>query len=132
MAVHALRGGVYRSEAWARNPLQPTIVASTVDQIGSRLLFRAYGRGGSGAWPIYAALAANDSLVLLDEAHCAQPFLQTLQAVRLFQGPRWAHEPLRRCFCPVVMSATPPPGLEDIFRDESDDGRNSDGCGSSS
>ncbi len=126
LAVHALRGGVYRSEAWARNPLQPTIVASTVDQIGSRLLFRAYGRGGSGAWPIYAALAANDSLVLLDEAHCAQPFLQTLQAVRLFQGPRWAHEPLRRCFCPVVMSATPPPGLEDIFRDESDDGRNSD------
>ena len=79
LAVHALRGGMYRSEAWARNPLQPTIVASTVDQIGSRLLFRAYGRG-STTWPIYAGLAANDNLVLLDEAHCAQPFLQTLQA----------------------------------------------------
>ena len=125
LAVHALRGGMYRSEAWARDPLQPTIVASTVDQIGSRLLFRAYGRG-SGAWPIYAALAANDSLILLDEAHCAQPFLQTLQAVHLFQGARWAHEPLQRCFCPVVMSATPPPRLEDVFRDESDDGRNPD------
>ena len=126
LAVHALRGGMYRSEAWARNPLQPTIVASTVDQVGSRLLFRAYGRSGSGAWPIYAALVANDSLILLDEAHCAQPFLQTLQAVRLFQGARWAREPLRRCFCPVVMSATPPPGLEDVFRDESDDGRDPD------
>ena len=126
LSVHALRGGMYRSEAWARSPLQPTIVASTVDQIGSRMLFRAYGRGGSGVWPIHAALAANDSLVLLDEAHCAQPFLQTLQAVRLFQGPRWAHEPLRRCFYPVVMSATPPTELEDIFRDESDDGRNPD------
>ncbi len=124
LAVHALRGGMYRSEAWARNPLQPTIVASTVDQLGSRLLFRAYGRGGSGAWPVYAALAANDSLILLDEAHCAQPFLQTLQAVRLYQGPQWAHEPLRRCFHPVVMSATPPPGLHDVFRDESTDGRN--------
>lgn len=126
LTAHALRGGMYRSEAWARNPLQPSIVVSTVDQLGSRLLFRAYGRSGSGTWPIYAALAANDSLVLLDEAHCAQPFLQTLQAVRFFRGPRWAHEPLRRCFYPVVMSATPPPGLEDVFRDESDDGRNAD------
>ena len=122
LAVYALRGGMYRSEAWARNPLQPTIVASTVDQIGSRLLFRAYGRG-STTWPIYAGLAANDSLVLLDEAHCAQPFLQTLRAVRRFGGEMWAEKPLRRCFFPVVMSATPPPGMDDIFRDTSGEGR---------
>ena len=126
LAVYGLRGGMYRSEAWAGNPMQPTIVASTVDHIGSRLLFRAYGRSGSGARPIYAALAANDSLILLDEAHCAQPFLQTLQALRLFRGERWAHEPLRRCFFPVVMSATPPRGLKDVFRDESNDGRDPD------
>ena len=118
LAVHALRGGMYRSEAWARNPLQPTIVASTVDQIGSRLLFRAYGRG-SGTWPIYAGLVANDSVILLDEAHCSRPFLQTLQAVRRYAT--WAHEPLARCFHPVVMSATPPPGLQDVFRDSSDE-----------
>lgn len=116
LAVHALRGGMYRSEAWARNPLQPTIVASTVDQIGSRLLFRAYGRG-SGTWPIYAGLVANDSLILLDEAHCAGPFLQTLGAVRRFQA--WAQEPLQRCFHPVVMSATPPADIEDRFEDTS-------------
>ena len=120
LAVHVLRGGMYRSEAWARNPLQPTIVASTVDQIGSRLLFRAYGRG-PGTWPVYAGLAANDSLVLLDEAHCAQPFLQTLRAVGRYRT--WAHEPLGRCFHPVVMSATPPPGCNDVFRDASDEGR---------
>ena len=118
LAVHALRGGMYRSEAWARNPLQPAVVASTVDQIGSRLLFRAYGRG-PGVWPIYAGLVANDSLILLDEAHCALPFLQTLQAVRRFQT--WAHAPLARSFCPVVMSATPPPGSTDVFTDRSDE-----------
>ena len=123
LSAHALRGGMYRSEAWVRNPLQPTIVASTVDQIGSRLLFRAYGRGPR-TWPIYAGLAANDSLILLDEAHCAQPFLQTLRAVRRYRT--WAHEPLRRCFHPVVMSATPPPGMGDLFRDTSDEGCNPD------
>lgn len=120
LAVHSLRGGMYRSEAWARNPLQPTIVASTVDQIGSRLLFRAYGRG-AGTWPVYAGLIANDSLLLLDEAHCAQPFLQTLQAVAKFRT--WAEAPLGRGFHPVVMSATPPPGAKDVFRDLSGEGR---------
>ena len=123
LSAHVLRGGMYRSEAWARNPLQPTVVASTVDQIGSRLLFRAYGRGHV-TWPIYAGLVANDSLILLDEAHCAQPFLQTLQAVRRFQT--WAHAPLRRCFYPVVMSATPPLGIEDVFEDQSDESRDPD------
>lgn len=120
LAVHALRGGMYRSEAWLRNPLQPAVVASTVDQLGSRLLFRAYGRG-SATWPVCAALAANDSLVLLDEAHCARPFLQTLQAVRRYR--EWADVSLNRCFHPVVMSATPPAGLDDVFVDASGEGR---------
>ncbi len=120
LAVHSLRGGMYRSEAWARNPLQPTIVASTVDQVGSRLLFRAYGRR-SGTWPVHAGLIANDSLVLLDEAHCAQPFLQTLRAVARLRT--WAEAPLGRGFHPVVMSATPPPGAKEVFRDLSDEGR---------
>ena len=119
LAVHALRGGMYRSEAWARNPLQPTIVASTVDQVGSRLLFRAYGRG-FGTWPIYAGLIANDSLILLDEAHCSQPFQQTLHAIGKYRA--WADAPLERCFHPVVMSATPPSGLQDVFDDTSDEG----------
>lgn len=119
LAVHVLRGGMYRSEAWARDPLQPTIIASTVDQFGSRLLFRAYGRG-PGMWPVYAGLAANDALVLLDEAHCARPFMQTLQAVRRYRA--WGETSLGRSFYPVVMSATPPAGLE-RFEDESNEGR---------
>ena len=111
-----LRGGMYRSEAWARSPLQPIVVASTVDQVGSRLLFRAYGRG-SGMWPVYAGLVANDSLIFLDEAHCARPFMETLRAVGQYR--RLASEPVRVPFFPVVLSATPPSGPSDIFRDSS-------------
>ena len=122
LTAYVLRGGMYRSEAWIRNPLQPTIVASTVDQVGSRLLFRGYGRGHR-TWPIAAGLIANDSLILLDEAHCAQPFLQTLQAVQRYQ--RWGHTPLERSFYPVVMSATPPPDVE-VFRDTSEESRDPD------
>jgi CRISPR-associated endonuclease/helicase Cas3 len=112
-----LRGGMHRSDAWARSPSQPTIVASTVDQLGSRLLFRGYGRSPS-AWPIQAGLAGNDSLILLDEAHCSQPFLDTLRAVRTYRG--WADRPLALPFQAVILSATPPDSV-DVFRDESDE-----------
>lgn len=111
-----LRGGMYRSEAWARSPLQPIIVSSTVDQLGSRLLFRAYGRG-PGMWPVFAGLAANDSLIFLDEAHCAKPFLETLRGIGTYR--RLAREPSTAPFHPVVLSATPPPGLDDVFHDRS-------------
>jgi CRISPR-associated endonuclease/helicase Cas3 len=119
LAAFELRGGILRSDAWAKSPTQPLIVASTVDQIGSRLLFRAYGPG-HGMRPIHAGLVGNDSLVLLDEAHCAQPFLESLQAVGRYRA--WAESPLPSPFWVTVMSATPPQGLE-IFHDESDEGR---------
>lgn len=119
LTVHTLRGASYRSDSWARSPLQPAVIASTVAQVGSRLLFRTYGRG-SGMWPVYAGMTANDSLVLLDEAHCARPFLETLQAVQLYR--KWGKTPLHRSFHPVVLSATPPAGLEDVFKDDSKQG----------
>lgn len=122
LTVHTLRGASYRSEAWARSPLQPAVIASTVDQVGSRLLFRAYG-SRPGMWPVYAGLAANDSLILLDEAHCARPFLQTLQAIDRYR--HWADSPLGRSFHPVVLSATPPSGLE-TFHDTSGQGADPD------
>lgn len=116
LSAHELRGGIYRSESWAKSPVQPTIVCSTVDQIGSRLLFRGYGRSWK-AWPIHAGLVGNDSLILLDEAHCAQPFLETLRAVKKYRG--WAKLPLTSPFRMVVMSATPPDGCDDVFHDNS-------------
>ena len=121
LACFQLRGGMYRSDAWARSPTQPMIVASTVDQFGSRLLFRAYGRS-SKAWPIQAGLTGNDSLVLLDEAHCAQPFMETLRAVKQYKG--WAEPVLLTPFHAVIMSATPPEGLIDVFHDQSDEPKN--------
>lgn len=119
LMAYELRGGIYRSEAWARSPVQPTVVATTVDQLGSRLLFRAYGRRPY-SFPIYAGLVANDSLVLLDEAHCAVPFMETLRAVGRYRT--FAKEPLPPPFHAVVMSATPPAGFQDVFRDTSGQG----------
>jgi CRISPR-associated endonuclease/helicase Cas3 len=122
LACHELRGGMYRSDAWARSPVQPAVIASTVDQLGSRLLFRAYGRCHR-AWPIHAGLAGNDALVLLDEAHCALPFMETLRAVARYRLDIEApHAP----FYLTVMSATPPEGATDIFRDSSAEVRTKD------
>jgi CRISPR-associated endonuclease/helicase Cas3 len=118
LACFQLRGGMYRSDAWAHSPVQPAVIASTVDQLGSRLLFRAYGRSHR-AWPIQAGMAGNDALVLLDEAHCAQPFLETLQAVRKYR--LWGDATPGAPFHVVIMSATPPEGLSDVFQDDSDE-----------
>lgn len=105
LAVGRLRGGVIRDDHWARLPSQPAILTSTVDQVGSRLLFRGYGFRDSLA-PIHAGLAANDSLIILDEAHCAKPFFQTLRAIRNFRGSKWAKEPIPLPFQFAAMSAT--------------------------
>jgi CRISPR-associated endonuclease/helicase Cas3 len=98
-----LRGGRPR-EDWVDSPLQPMIVCSTVDQIGSSLLFRAYG-ASEYARPIRAGLAAHDSLIILDEAHTSQPFAETLGWIGRYR--RWAEERLDLPFTVVEMSATP-------------------------
>jgi len=107
LAVGRLRGGVLRDDRWARVPSQAAIITSTVDQLGSRLLFRGYGHSALAA-PIYAGLAGNDSLILLDEAHCAVPFLQTLRAVQTYRSPAWSELPNPSPFHVAILSATPP------------------------
>lgn len=112
--VLELRGGIYRDNRWARSATQPTIICTTIDQLGSRLLFRGYGVSENAA-PIQAALIAYDSLVLLDEAHISQPFSETLGHVRRYLDPgRWAKERLGVLPMLVVpMTATPPNGVDE-------------------
>ena len=123
LAVFQLRGGMYRDDAWARSPLQPTVVVTTVDQFASRLLFRGYG-SSAGMRPVHAGLAANDCLIVLDEAHCANPFRQTVAAVGRYR--RWAGQSDSVSSAPfhlTLLSATPPAEVRDTFKDEEEDRR---------
>jgi CRISPR-associated endonuclease/helicase Cas3 len=116
--VYALRGGIYRETAWARSPIQPTVIASTVDQVGSRLLFRGYGVSESMR-PIHAGLVGNDALILLDEAHCANPFYQTMRMVEKYRS--WG-EGVPAPFRFVAITATPVgDAAADVERDQDDD-----------
>jgi len=108
-----LRGGMYRDDDWARTPTQPTLITSTVDQIGSRLLFRSYGFVSGFTYPIHAGLTAFDMLIALDEAHCSQPFYQTAEAIERYR--RFAKTPLPGPFHFIIMTATPPPDAGQPF-----------------
>lgn len=115
--VIELRGGIYKDNRWARSMTQPTVICTTIDQLGSRLLFRGYGVSTLAA-PVQAALIAYDSLVLLDEAHISAPFLGTLKGVRQYLDPeRWAESRVPSWPMVVVpMTATPPTTANDVIR----------------
>lgn len=108
-----LRGGIYRDRSWVGSLVQPMIVCSTVDQAGSRLLFRGYGVSPQ-ARPIHAALVAQDSLLIIDEAHISRPFIQTLEWVKRYRR----HQPtgcetVQLPFQLIQMTATPPADTRD-------------------
>ena len=96
-----LRGGVESDPAWCPSPDLVQIIATTTDQLGSRLLGRAYGTK-PGHRPIETGLVSVDALHVLDEAHISGVFASTLMQLRDIERRRG------RCFPPLVtMTATP-------------------------
>ena len=110
LGVVALRGGIPIDNAWTHHADQPWVMVSTVDQFGSRLLFRGYGVTPS-MWPVHAGLAGNDCLVILDEVHLSVPFAETLEQVSTLEPGK-----LPRRFIVVEMSATPSDSEAERFK----------------
>lgn len=77
LPVTRMRGGVTWDSSWLDRPDLPGIVVGTVDQVGSRLLFRGYGVSDRRK-SIDAALVGTDSLILVDEAHLAEAMVLTI------------------------------------------------------
>jgi CRISPR-associated endonuclease/helicase Cas3 len=117
--VVALRGGMYCDENWTRSPNMPTVCLSTVDQIGSRLLFRGYGLN-EYQWPIHAGLIGSDALLILDEAHLSNPFLETLQAIERYQTWTEQSMPITHPWGVVHMTATPSTDGEKFALEDAD------------
>ncbi len=113
LGVFTLRGGMPKDDGWARTPDQPLVIASTVDQVGSRMLMQGYGVS-QGMKPVHAGLLANDTLLLLDEVHLSEPFRQTLdQLARL--RTRFSGSGMRTRFAHAFLSATPGAGATTPF-----------------
>ena len=122
LRAFTLRGGIYRDTAWACDPLQVQICCTTVDQVGSALLFRGYSARSQYSWPIQAAMTAYDSLLLLDEAHLSKPFEQTAQIIQKHYLKSPAMD-AGRTMSVVSLTATSGGQEESVFRhDERDTG----------
>lgn len=113
LGVFTLRGGMPKDDGWARTPDQPLIIASTVDQVGSRMLMQGYGVS-HGMKPVHAGLLANDTLLLLDEVHLSEPFRQTLDQLARLRA-RFSNSGLKTRFSHVFLSATPDAGDTEPF-----------------
>lgn len=112
LGVVRMRGGVTWESRWLARPDQAAVIVGTVDQFGSRLLFRGYGVSPSMR-PINAALVGVDGWLVIDEAHIAEPLVRTSERVI-------AHQQLTeltsgRGLRVTRMSATPQ-GRGDVFR----------------
>ena len=118
LEAYPLRGATYTDHAWTRSPTQPLVITTTLDQLGSRLLFRGYACS-VGARPMHAALLTHDALLFLDEAHTSRAFSETLEGVTRWR--KHAKEVIELPFASVQLTATPPKDASKPFELEDDD-----------
>ena len=95
LQVSRMRGGMVRDSGWADEPNQPLVCLSTVDQVGSRILFRGY-QVNERTRPVHAGLIGMDSLIILDEAHLSNAFAQTVQSLADRYTALWGEVPADR------------------------------------
>ncbi|MFE7427660.1 type I-U CRISPR-associated helicase/endonuclease Cas3 [Streptomyces sp. NPDC057545] len=100
-----MRGGTDWASRWLRSPAQPAVITSTVDQYGSRLLFRGY-HTSPRMRPIDAALCGTDALLAVDEAHIALPLLTTATDCAAYQKTATHPALADRAVKTVSLSAT--------------------------
>lgn len=100
-------------------PLQPQVITSTVAQIGSRLLFRGYGVGRRSL-AIEAGLAACDTTICLDEAHLAQPFRETVEAIGRHRASH-EHQLALPGLRTITLTATPQQDARDTIGIDDED-----------
>ncbi len=105
LEVVRMRGGVDWASRWLRSPAQPAVVTSTVDQYGSRLLFRGY-HTSPRMRPVDAALCGTDALLAVDEAHIALPLLTTATDCAAYQQTASHSDLAHRGVQVVSLSAT--------------------------
>ncbi len=111
IALSTLRGEHADNREWCLDPSRPAIIVGTIDMIGSRLLFSAYGGVGESYKALQAGLLGQDSLIAVDEAHLSPAFMQTLRALR--QTVR--RKNLIKPFEVISLSATPAVEEEEIL-----------------
>jgi CRISPR-associated endonuclease/helicase Cas3 len=116
VAISTLRGELADNGEWRSDPARPAIVIGTVDMIGSRLLFSAYGRCGFKSKPLHAGLLGQDTLLVHDEAHLEPAFQELLETITTEQARRerfgkdWDKRALRvMALTATTRAAGPPP-----------------------
>ena len=107
LSVVRMRGGLTWESRWLARPDQAAVIIGTVDQFGSRLLFRGYGVS-DGMRPINAALVGTDSWLVIDEAHIAEALVATATSVSAYQQLAESSNgaAVARPLCVTKMSAT--------------------------
>jgi CRISPR-associated endonuclease/helicase Cas3 len=110
LAVSTLRGELADNADWREDPARAAIIVGTVDMIGSRVLFSAYGRGYKSK-PLHAGFLGQDALIVHDEAHLEPAFQRLLRAIEAEQKRQGDLRPLRV----MALTATAREGHRDEF-----------------